>query len=150
MTTQPLTSAKHMPTLAVMLVVLALAAGPAQAEGPTCNLLGGQGELNACAADNFKAADARLDEVYARAVTKAQGWDAELDPDQKGAEKSLREAQRAWITYRDETCNAESYRFYRGSVRPMFRLSCKTRVTDVRTEELREMVEINPMTGNAD
>ena len=56
--------------------------------------------LELCAVARFRAADAELNRVY-RALLAREG----TDDKNRGL---LREAQRAWLNYRDKTCTWES------------------------------------------
>ena len=55
----------------------------------------------------------------------------------------LRDAQRAWITYRDLACAAESTLVRGGSMEPLMYYSCLERETRSRTESLRIFGETN-------
>ena len=100
-----------------------------------------QAELNACASDTYDAADAELNEAYRLAITAAKAADQRravegraLDVTQEGL---LREAQRAWITFRDAACAAEAMDMAGGTAQPMVGTLCLARVTLSRTEDLR-------------
>ena len=104
-----------------------------------------QAQMNACAAIDFEAADAELNAVWREAVEGARAADAELDRefDQRPTtEEKLREAQRAWIVFRDAHCTVEGYDEARGgSMEPMVYDGCRARLTRERTAQLRGRVE---------
>jgi uncharacterized protein YecT (DUF1311 family) len=101
-----------------------------------------QVEMNACAARDFEIADAALNIAYREALDSARQQDAEIDRefDQRPtAEAKLREAQRAWVTFRDAHCAWQAYGEARGgSMEPMSYNACRTSVTRQRTAQLRD------------
>ena len=96
-----------------------------------------QGEMNQQACGEYKKADAELNKVYQQVLR-------ENKTDVVFARK-LRNAQRAWVTYRD--AHVESLypsanpRFEYGSVYPMCYCEALTELTKKRTEELRRWIE---------
>ena len=52
------------------------------------------------------------------------------------------EAQRGWLRYRDAHCRVDGYTARGGSLEPLLVATCKARLTRMRTEELRELVEV--------
>jgi uncharacterized protein YecT (DUF1311 family) len=105
-----------------------------------------QYELNTCAASIYQQADEDLNEVYGEALVVAREADltdtGEADGYGDGtAEEQLRAAQRAWLPFRDLTCDAYAKRLGGGSWLPMQHASCLASVTMERTEQLRVYVE---------
>ena len=128
----------------IALVVAALAAAqPSAPAEPDCNDPMSQLEMNACAALDFERADAELNRVWREAVAAARAADAEIDRnyDQRPtSEAKLREAQRAWIAYRDAHCTVVRYAEARGgSMEPMTYDACRTTLTEERTAQLRSL-----------
>lgn len=121
---------------AVALVCAAGFAGVAQAQAVDCPNAMTQSEMNACAARDFEAADSDLNAAYARARTAMRRLDAELAAGQAGAELALRDAQRAWITFRDTACVAEGFVMRGGSAEPLLVFGCKARLTQQRAQDL--------------
>jgi uncharacterized protein YecT (DUF1311 family) len=113
----------------------------AQQSGLNCAEAVTQADINACAERAWKLADEDLNLAYGFAQTMMKQIDAGLPQDQRGAEQALREAQRAWITFRDTGCRAEGFRVAGGSMQPMVVAACLERVTRARTEELRALGE---------
>ena len=68
-----------------------------------------------------------------------KGIDINLDPADQGAEAALRASQRAWVTFRDNTCAAEGWSFHGGSAEPMVIYHCRARVSATRADELDNM-----------
>ena len=95
--------------------------------------------MTACAAADLARTDADLNAAYADARAVLRELDASLAPDRAGAEAALRDAQRAWITFRDLACEAEAFAVRGGSIHPMLVLMCKTRLTEARAADLRDL-----------
>ncbi len=132
---------------AVLAVLTSLAAAPALAQPGSplnCADPSFQAEMNMCAEIDFETADKEMNAVYGKAIAQFREQDlsyAEEGPDYVGAEKLLRESQRAWIGSRDGLCGARSLTFYGGSMRPAVQFSCLAMITRSRTEELRWLLD---------
>ena len=120
--------------------VLAAIAGPATAQGIDCSRAVTQADLNACAFDAWQAADRELNQPYVAAIEQARDYDAEARQGPAGleddAEATLREAQRAWVVYRDPACEAQARPLAGGSAQPMEQYGCLQHLTEQRTELL--------------
>jgi len=92
-----------------------------------------QAELNQCAARARDKADAELNRVY-----------RELMKDTSGAERAkLRDAQLAWLKFRDAHCDYRSVGNKGGSIYPMVVGFCLAGVTNARVEQLRQIISEN-------
>jgi uncharacterized protein YecT (DUF1311 family) len=121
--------------LCALLAPLLLAAGAKaqkQRQIQPCEGHGSQAEASGCARREFQAADAELNMAYGRLA-------GILDAGEKAL---LKEAELAWIKYRDATCTFESSQYAGGTMRPMIESFCLTRVTRARTAELEEQYEL--------
>jgi uncharacterized protein YecT (DUF1311 family) len=122
--------------LASMFLILLLA-GTANATGQRkkkpdpCANPQSQFEMNQCAGKAYQAADAVLNQVYQKLV-------AMLDDEQKA---QLKDAQNAWLKYRDAHCDFVADQYKGGSIRPMIAAMCLTDVTKNRTTELRAQIK---------
>jgi uncharacterized protein YecT (DUF1311 family) len=106
-----------------------------------------QQEMNYCAGEDFRRADAELNSVYRTAIASAQAADREYarvadggggpNDGGPGEEATLREAQRAWVAFRDANCRLESFEARGGSMQPMIDGNCRATLTRTRTAELR-------------
>jgi len=92
-----------------------------------------QAEMNMCAAKKFKAADAELNRIYNRLVSRLA--------DNAGQRERLKAAEVSWLKYRDDNCDFEASRYEGGSIKPLIHGSCLERMTKARTAELREQIE---------
>ena len=95
---------------------------------------GTQIELNECADADFRTADAKLNAAY-RAITRRLTDDP--------ARRSLVEAQRAWIRFRDAECAFDTNIYEGGSIRPLMFSVCLKRVTEQRTADLNDYLSCN-------
>jgi uncharacterized protein YecT (DUF1311 family) len=125
----------------ILWLLAVLAASPALAQDYDCTTTEIQQEMNACAEEDWLAADEYLNEAYMVAMEAMKDIDADLPKAEQGAALNLRNGQRAWITYRDATCAAEGYAMHGGSAEPLLIFGCYARLTAVRSEELQNMVE---------
>lgn len=74
-------------------------------------------------------------------MSLAKSWDADLPEDEQGAALALKEGQRAWITFRDKTCEAEGYAMKGGSAEPLVVYGCLHELTTERTGHLEAMMQ---------
>jgi len=118
-----------------------LLATPALAQGPDCANTMVQSELNQCAYEAWEVSDAHLNDAYKDAMALLKEWDAALPADERGGADALREAQRAWVTFRDKACEAEGYAMKGGSAEPLLVYGCMYQLTDDRTRQLWSLVE---------
>lgn len=132
----------------MIVTVLATLLQAAQPYAPACDQeaadRGIQQEMNICAAEEYRAADAELNAQWkiTRATMKARdkGWKPDWD-ERPGYFASLLEAQRAWIAYRDAHCRLDGYTARGGSLEPLLVSTCKTSLTNARTAQLRELAD---------
>jgi len=128
---------------AMFLFVAALTnAAPAFAQQYNCQDPQYQQEMNFCAAQEYKAADIKLNQVYQKAIAYMKEVDGYQPPQYVGAEKALRQAERDWIKFRDSTCIVEGYLFRGGTMEPLMISTCKTRQTQLRIKDLQALFEV--------
>jgi uncharacterized protein YecT (DUF1311 family) len=118
--------------LATTLLPAAAAKTQKERQIQPCEGNGSQAEASGCAHREFQAADAELNKAYNRLA-------GILDADEKAL---LKEAELAWIKYRDSNCTFESSQYAGGTMRPMIESFCLARVTRARTAELKEQYEL--------
>lgn len=115
----------------IAICALALGAAPAAAQT--------QAQMNARAAAEWKAADAAMTAQWTLSYAYMKRLDAQ-DRSRGGGfgyAATLLESQRAWLRFRDAQCALEGGRHAGGSLQPMERASCLTRMTRERTTQLR-------------
>ncbi len=120
----------------VVLMIFALWDTPVAAQQVNCMTTTVQSAMNECAYTEWQAADAQLNEAYGAAMAFVKTIDADLPPGEQGAAVALRAGQRAWITFRDESCAAEGYLMHGGSAQPLLIYGCQTRLTHERIQGL--------------
>lgn len=127
----------------LVLLSLGLATGLATAQSLDCDTAVTQLDMNQCAHQEWQAADAELNVEYRKARTAMREMDANLPEAQRGAAIALRDAQRAWIVYRDLACAAEGWMFRGGSMEPLIVSTCLTALTEERINGLKTLSETN-------
>jgi uncharacterized protein YecT (DUF1311 family) len=96
------------------------------AQNIQCNPAGNTVEMKQCAAEQYQAADKELNRVY-------QQVRSQLDEERQ---QRLKEAQLAWIDFRDKTCNFEASSALGGTLEGLLYTDCLTEQTEKRTAEL--------------
>lgn len=95
-------------------------------------------EMTACTERAYQEADRALNAAYRRAMAMAR----RLEVANGGAASDiLRDAQRAWIPFRDKACAAEAQAALGGSIMGQLTLECLTRLTRVRTGDLQRFAD---------
>lgn len=124
------------------LVVAVTAVGAARAGGKEkidCENASATAEMNWCAEQEFDAADAELNKIYAEALKSIPEMASEPPYDAKAWEGALRASQRAWIAYRDAECDAHVPMFWTGGSGATAEIiGCRTTMTKARTKEIQE------------
>jgi uncharacterized protein YecT (DUF1311 family) len=117
----------------LLLLVLAngVASGQRRNKSDPCASPLTQFDMNQCAGKAFRAADATMNQVYRRLVLM-------LDEDEKA---QLKEAQTAWLKYRDTNCEFVADQYKGGSIRPLIKATCLGDMTKRRTTELKTQIK---------
>ena len=102
-----------------------------------------QQSMNACAKQDWEAADRLLNAAYKQAKVRARQNDEYLEAGETPAAKLLLEAQRAWIPFRDQACELESTLMRGGSAQPLLYWGCMARLTEQRTYDLNLFASVN-------
>ena len=109
---------------------------PAHAQDVDCSNAQTQMEMTFCAEQDWNAADVDLNNAYKAAMAVLRGVDANLPAAQRGGADYLKQAQRDWISFRDNACAAEGYPMYGGSIEEMIIYACRARLTRARVDDL--------------
>lgn len=110
----------------------------------------GQPGADACYADAFKSADQELNHIYRAALVALE---KDLDDAHTKADKDharfdttaiadLKDAQAAWVKYRDLHCSAAGQQFQGGTIEPMIVSRCMILTTRHRIDDIEEAYEI--------
>ncbi|WP_231710488.1 lysozyme inhibitor LprI family protein [Roseibium limicola] len=120
----------------------AMAQSQSEPEKIDCGYPLTQMEMTYCAGEAFKQADAELNQVYSEAMRAMQSLDEGLTGSGlEGAADALREAQRAWVPFRDKACISQGFMARGGSMEPMLVVGCKATLTQQRIEDLKNLAE---------
>lgn len=114
------------PSLASIIRAAVLLGMSFNVQSADCNHAVDQSTLNRCADQEFEAADARLNTTYKALAQQLDTTSLER----------LKQAQRAWVAYRDAQCAFESEPSKDGSIYPMILSTCMEQATTARTSEL--------------
>lgn len=115
-----------------IIAVLCLLPLPALA-AEDCSRLSTQQEMNICAARNLDVADAALNEAYRKIEARLGKDTAPLG--------QLRDAQRAWIAFRNAECAFAASGVEGGSIYPMIHADCLREATEARTAALQTYLD---------
>jgi uncharacterized protein YecT (DUF1311 family) len=91
-----------------------------------------QAEMNEEAINAHKKADIAMTRVYKLVMEKM------TTPEDK---KSLLEAQRAWIRYKETHCQSYTNQFKGGSITPLIYYSCLEDLTNIREKQLQAYID---------
>jgi uncharacterized protein YecT (DUF1311 family) len=108
----------------------------AAAQEVDCNNQVTQLDMNMCSYEEWQAADARLNRIYSEAIAFLQAADRDYPPEGATEEDRLRNAQRAWVAFRDANCDAAGFQMRGGSAEPLLINGCMRSMTEDRIAEL--------------
>lgn len=127
--------------LLVAVVVVLAACGPAFAAEPgaECESASSNVEIKDCLAEAYEKADKELNAVWPQVLASVDQADY-LTAEQRDAWKTeLRDAQRAWVQFKEHDCNgAVLYEWWGGSGAGGAISSCLLDHTVARTKDLRQ------------
>ena len=126
-----------------LLCLLTFLTSAAHAQTVDCSDPITQNDMNHCAYQAYLLADEDLNLAYQLAVAQAKSMDEYLAQGEVASATMLRDAQRAWISFRDRACAVESHLARGGSMQPLLFAVCLERETRSRTESLRYFGEVN-------
>lgn len=121
---------------ATLLVLILILSGPqtfaqGKKRSDPCSNAQNQAEMNDCAGKEYKAADLALNQVYRQLLSM-------LDDQEKS---ELKEAQTAWLKYRDANCDFVADQYKGGTILPMIHGLCLAEMTRNRTTELKSQIK---------
>lgn len=128
---------------ALISLPLATAARSNDLDAPDCANATDTQTTTICAANELDEVDKELNAVYKKALA-AQAEEDKLRADNNMSDaeavKSLKTAERAWITYRDANCDAINAANLGGTGYAAFIVDCQTEMTRNRIKELKDMI----------
>lgn len=114
-----------------VLPALALLLTSGYALADECASANTQAEMNACTAEQYQAADKKLNQTWQDVLKRAEPTQRDL----------LKKAQTAWIALRDADCAFLSSSTHGGSVQPMINSQCLTDKTTEREAFLASLLQ---------
>jgi uncharacterized protein YecT (DUF1311 family) len=120
-------------TLYCLLILVGFGTAPGQGTKKVvpCASAQTQTDMNICWGNEYKSADATLNQIYRQLVAK-------LD---EGEKTQLKDVESAWLKYRDANCDFVADQYKGGTIRPMIDAICLTDMTKNRTAELRNQIK---------
>jgi uncharacterized protein YecT (DUF1311 family) len=119
----------HMYKVLLMSMAMGISQIASAAEEPCAIGSHNQADINQCSVQRYKAADALLNRTYREVI-------ATLNKKQIA---KLKDAQRAWITYRDANCESQAFDYLNGSLYTSVQTNCLAVMTEARTSELQRV-----------
>jgi len=122
-----------LPTISglLLLIICATILSQNQEKQAPCADAQSQAEMNMCWGKEYKAADAKMNKTY-------QDFMSKLDESEK---MQLKNAQLAWLKYRDTNCDFVADQYKGGTMRPMIAAICLADVTNARVNELKSQIK---------
>jgi uncharacterized protein YecT (DUF1311 family) len=117
----------------ILLALTLVAAQPADCRNAMTQL-----DIDSCAAEQARAAEADMNRVAAQLMRELQARDR-ATPGRAGQER-LRAAQRTWIDFREAQCRLAGLQAMDGSLEAALVTSCMRDMTERRANELRMML----------
>jgi uncharacterized protein YecT (DUF1311 family) len=131
--------------LTALVLSLMLQGGPrgavqaAESDGPACVRDGNTLQLNACAAQDLSAEEARMRHYVEMARTRAEAGDARSGPfgsDRTHQAAWLEASQRTWEAYADIRCAGVFDQWKGGTIRILMITGCRIEATRQRTHDI--------------
>lgn len=129
--------------LTFILFFAVLATAPAFAEeADPCATQRNTIEVNECAAGKLAAKDKELNAAYDKLMKSLAPKYKEDTTDYAAIKEKLVEAQRDWIKFRDNDCDAKYRLNASGTVRGLVAINCKIEHTELRTKQLKRWSQL--------
>lgn len=113
----------------------------ANAQDWDCSNPQAQQEMNYCASLDYDAADRALNVAWNLVYPEIKSRDADMPNETQSWSQTLLQAQRSWLDYRDNHCTAVGFEMRGGSMEPLLVATCRTQLTQERTQDLLLMIE---------
>jgi uncharacterized protein YecT (DUF1311 family) len=107
----------------------AIAGPPSAAAREDCGAQQNQTEMNACYGRELDRADDRLNAAYKKRLDGMRD-----DPD---GIRLLREAERAWLDFREKNCTVQAHGEEGGSIYSTMVATCRITMAEARTKEIQ-------------
>lgn len=125
--------------IVIAFLVVSLSAGSAQALD--CANAITTPEINECASIEKDKVEAKLNDTYKKALAFLDNSDPLIKEDAAKAKAKLKEAQRAWIKFRETDCDAIYSFNASGTMRTVLWIGCMQSHAEQRINELNNFME---------
>lgn len=98
--------------------------------------------IEGCLQEEVSVWDRLLNEAYQASRTALKAMDEGSQPGPFNRVEALRDAQRAWVAFRDAECNLVYALYQDGSIRSVLHSTCNLELTAKRALELRDMLGV--------
>ncbi len=98
-------------------------------------------DINECVAIEKDKVEVKLNETYQRVLAFLDNSDPLIKEDAAKAKMKLKEAQRAWITFREADCDAVYAYNASGTIRTVMWIGCMQTHAEQRIAELNSFME---------
>jgi uncharacterized protein YecT (DUF1311 family) len=123
-----------------LVVAMANVAGVAGAQSSCIDPRNQRDAVN-CAEAAWRLADRELNTIWPTIRSVVADTDDRIDPSSKRWSRTVLNAQRAWITFRDANCEAARFMYAGGTNEALAYWACMERMTRERINELNLLVE---------
>jgi uncharacterized protein YecT (DUF1311 family) len=129
--------------LAIIIAILPSHSGAQPKSTDPCETQSNTVEINQCLSNQLKARDKSLNSAYKELLKRLDKSDPSSGVDYPRARRQLVEAQRAWISFRDNDCSGRVVLYEGGSIRGAVYTGCLIAHTERRTNDLRRWMTTN-------
>ena len=125
----------------ISFATLVFSSSASAAENWVCDEARDNASLLQCADGEFRKYDAELNRIYAVLMKDAATMSAPQSGYGAPPVQALRNAQRAWIAFRDSNCHWKATAFYGGTGQAVIMANCRAIATRDRVDEFKEFQE---------
>jgi uncharacterized protein YecT (DUF1311 family) len=126
-----------------MLLAITPALGIAQSKQADPCFQGNTVEINQCLGNRLEARDKALNAAYGALLKRLDASDPTDGVDYQAIKRQLVDAQRAWINFSQNDCNARYELYAGGTIRGAVYAGCMIAHTERRTNDLRRWMSAN-------
>jgi uncharacterized protein YecT (DUF1311 family) len=133
-------------TFIALAILVAILPSPSVAQAKAADPCASQAntiEINQCLGKQLEARDKSLNAAYRALLQRLDESDPSDGVDYPRARRLLVEAQRAWISFRDNDCRGRVVLYERGTIRWEIYTECLIAHTERRTNELKSWMMTN-------
>ena len=102
-----------------------------------------QSDMNVCSFRDYLRSDIELNQVWGQVTASRRGSSPPSRINPKSEFGMLRDAQRAWLIYREKHCDGLGKRYDGGTIQSLVIGSCLSEITKLRISELKYLLDDN-------